>query len=420
MAQSAQEEFDGPDSAVALSYRRVLRLPNMAQLIVAAFFSRLAAEMMTLVFVLYTIQQFDSASLAGVVAFLAFAPGFVVSPIAGAFLDRFGSVSALVVDLVLSAAVVALTALAQPLGFLSPQLLLTVAFLYSLTSPLSLAGVRTLIPRLVPRRALDRANALDTSVFGVAEVLGPVAAGALMSLLGGSPTLTVVSVLYLVSVVALVPLLRSRPARDSRQASSSLLRESARGVVYVVRHRVLRGLAVSYSLYMVSWGIFVVVTPVLLAEEFGKGDADLMTGVIWAAMGVIGAVGALVAGRLSVIGREHRIIGIGLVLMTAAFVPGIAGAGVVALAVALLTIGAFGGPIDVSVLTLRQRMTDPARLGQVLAVSSSINMSGLPVGAAIGGLLAAQSLEAAFAVACASTLVAAVFGSALLSRSRSA
>ncbi|MER7132707.1 MFS transporter [Streptosporangium saharense] len=397
-------------------YRQVLRTRNVARLITSAFFSRLAAEMVTLSLVLYSFQRFGSASLAGAVAFLAFAPGFVVSPVAGAFLDRFGSVVAVAVDLTLSTVLIGVLALASPLGFLSPSLLLAVAFLYSLTSPLGMAGVRTLLPRLVPPDALDRANALDTSAFSMAEVLGPLAAGALVGLAGGSAALAVVSALYLVSVLVLVPLLRTRFEYGPAGASSSIVREALRGIGYVVRQRVLRGLALSYSLYMVSWGIFVVLTPALLAREFPGGNSEALTGMIWAAMGTAGMVGALVAGRVRVSGRERLIIGVGMAVLAVAFTPGIAGAGTVALCVALLALGASGGPIDVSVLTLRQRGTDPSRLGRVLAVSTSVNMSGLPIGTAVGGFLVSRSMELAFTVASVTMLLAAAFGYFLLAR----
>ena len=61
--------------------------------------------------------------------------------------------------------------------------------LYALTNPLSAAGVRTLLPKLVPAAALDRANALDTSIHATVDVSGPALAGALFGFAGPSPHL---------------------------------------------------------------------------------------------------------------------------------------------------------------------------------------------------------------------------------------
>lgn len=72
------------------------------------------------------------------------------------------------------------------------------------------------------------------------------------------------------------------------------------------------------------------------------------------------------------------------------------------------------GPVDVGVLSLRQRRTDPAWLGRVLAVSMSFNLSGLPIGSAIGGLVVAHSAETAFAIAATASVLAAAAACALV------
>lgn len=57
---------------------------------------------------------------------------------------------------------------------------------------------------------------------------------------------------------------------------------------------------------------------------------------------------------------------------------------------------------------MRQRRTEPGELARVLAVSISLTMAGFPVGAALGGMLAAWSLPASFAIAALTSLVAAL------------
>jgi hypothetical protein len=52
--------------------------------------------------------------------------------------------------------------------------------------------------------------------------------------------------------------------------------------------------------------------------------------------------------------------------------------GLFGISLGLTLIGFLAGPIDVGVLTLRQRRTHPAWLGRVLTVSMSLNLSGFP------------------------------------------
>ena len=79
-----------------------------------------------------------------------------------------------------------------------------------------------------------------------------------------------------------------------------------------------------------------------------------------------------------------------------------------AVALVMVLIGVATGPFDVVLFTLRQRRTDPAWLGRAFAVSMSLNFVGFPVGSALGGALAPLSLEAAFVIALALNVVAAV------------
>jgi hypothetical protein len=57
----------------------------------------------------------------------------------------------------------------------------------------------------------------------------------------------------------------------------------------------------------------------------------------------------------------------------------------------------------------RQRRTDPAWMGRAFAISMSFNFAGYPIGAAIGGFVAAQSIELALGLAVVATLLSAAF-----------
>lgn len=386
----------------------------MAELFLAACLSRLAGRMFMLAIVLYVFDRFESPILAGWIAFASVAPGLVVSPLAGALLDRLGAAKAIVIDMVASAVLVFALAAAGLAGTITAPLLLALVTLYSLTSPLGSAGIRVLIPGLVPKDALDRANALDTSSYALINVLGPAVAGVLVGFAGAHATMLLISLLYGLASLSLASLARRTVARHAA-APRSLVREAIAGVAYVVRHVSLRSLALSYALYQVSWGILVVAVPVVVIKELGSGaTGDSVVGGLWAIAGVAGGLGALLAGHLRTTGRERQFIAIGTLLTAVAIYPVSATSGLVGLVIGLTLVGFLEGPIDVGVLSLRQRRTDPGWLGRVLAVSMSFNMSGLPLGSAIGGLVVAQSPSLAFAIAALASLLSAAAAYALV------
>ncbi|MET9230705.1 MFS transporter [Lentzea sp. NPDC003310] len=373
------------------TYREVLRTPRVAPLLGAALCSRLAEQMFTFVLVLHVLGLFGSPALAGAVVFAAVAPGLLVSPVAGALLGRAGVVRSIVADLVASAVLVGALAFAPA----DVATILVLAALYSLTSPLNIAGVRVLLPRLVPRRAAERANALDSGLFNLVEVLGPVLAGGLFALAGGRTALLVVAALYFVACPLMLLLPSDRP---SGVVHPPLLRATGDGVRYVLTHPLLRGLVVSYGLYQVAWGVLVVAVPTV------AGDAR--AGLLWGAAGLAGLVGALLAGHVLREGRERAAMVVGIAATACAVL--VAGLGLTGLTIGLILVGLVSGLVNVGLLTLRQRRADPDRLGRVLAVSISLNVLGMPVGSAIGGAVLQWSAGWAFAVAGAAAALGAV------------
>ncbi len=93
------------------------------------------------------------------------------------------------------------------------------------------------------------------------------------------------------------------------------------GVVRVVRQPTLRGLAVAYSLYEVSWGILVVTVPVFAARQFAGGTGSAIAGLLWAGLGLVGGIAALIAGHRRTAGRERKVMVLGMLATAAAAWP---------------------------------------------------------------------------------------------------
>jgi predicted MFS family arabinose efflux permease len=364
--------------------------------------------MVTLAIILFAIDRFHVPALVGWVAFASLAPGLAISPLAGAMLDRIGNVSAIAVDMIASAALLLLFVGASAGGAMHPPLMLLLVALFSLTSPLSAAAIRVLLPSLVSADELDSANALDAGSYAVIDVVGPAVAGTLFGFAGAHFCIVIIAGLYLVAALALLPLAGMTP-RARLTDGPPLLREAMAGVLHVIHHRSLRGLAVAYSLYQVSMGVLIVVVPIVLSHELqGTGTAETATGGLLAVAGLAGGLGALATGSLRTGNRERHFIGLGAIVTAVAIFPLAAFAGLTGLVSAVVIVGFCAGPVDVGLLSLRQRRTEPRWLGRVLAVSMSLNLSGLPLGSALAGLLVASSIVTALAVGAVASLLAAI------------
>ena len=384
------------------SYRALLEVDGLPRLVGSMLLARTANAMVSLALVLFALERYQSPALAGLVTFLSIFPGLLVSPIAGALLDRHGRTRLMVLDYLVAATTLALIVVLGATNGLTEPLLLIIVTVQSLTFPLSTTGARTLFPLLVPRPLWERANAIDSNGYVVSSIFGPAVAGALVATVGSLWTLGLTSALYLVAAAVTLGV------RDPLGVvpHGRLLADAWAGLVYVARNATLRGLALSISTSNIAGGLFYIGLPVLVLSRLGGGPADV--GQLFALSGVTAAVSVLFIGRIGTEGRERQLLGGAMLIVGVGYAALIVSPSLLAVALVMVLIGVATGPFDVVLFTLRQRRTDPAWLGRAFAVSMSLNFVGFPVGSALGGALAPLSLEAAFVIALALNVVAAV------------
>jgi len=360
--------------------------------------------MLAIALILFVLSRYHSPQLAGVTAFLAIFPGLVVSPIAGALLDRRGRVRFITLDyLVATVAVVLIAGLSARHGLPEP-LLLAIVGVSSLTTPLSNTGLRSLFPIVAPRELWERANALDSSGYLVASLVGAPLAGGLVGFLGPEWALACTGGLFALSALVIFGL------HDPSQKSStgrSILGDAWSGLVYVARNASLRGLAITLSTFNVGFGILEIAIPVLVLTRLHQGPAAV--GFLWGLLGVGGLAATLVSGRIRTEGRERQLMLGSILVQAAALVVLPFAQAYWVVAVVMVVSGVSSGPFDISMFTLRQRRTNPAWFGRAFAVSMSLNYVGTPIGSAIAGPLIGLSLNVALWAALAFALLAGVF-----------
>ncbi len=384
------------------SYRALLAVPSLVRVVAGMQLGRIAGGMVSVAVVLFTLTTYHSAELAGVVTFVSLAPGMLVSPIAGALLDRHGRSRLVLADYVVAAASFALIGALALAGSLPAWLLILISAVASLTNPLSTTGLRSLFPLLVPRHLWERINAVDSMGYVVATIIGPPLAGALVALWGGPVALIAVAGVFVAAAVVAVGI--PDPQTDG-VSTGRLLVDAWQGLRYTWRNPTLRALGFSISAMNLAGGVVTIVVPLIVLDHLHQGPA--VAGAVFAASGVGGGLAALAFGRINSAGRERAMLVVPM-LGTAGAMALLLG-GQLGLLVAAMTIqGLLNGPMDIGLFTLRQRRTDPAWMGRAFAVSMSFNFAGFPVGSAIAGWIASRSIEGAVLFAAAACLLAAV------------
>ena len=397
------------DHALDRSYRALLDVPSLPRVLLGMQLSRIAQSMVGVTVVLFALQAYDSPSLAGIVTFVWIFPGLLISPIAGALLDRHGRARLVVLDYLVALVALFAIAVLSLAGMLPAGLLVLIAFISSFTGPLSNTGLRSLLPMMVPSHLWERVNAIDSNGYVVATIVGPPIAAAMVQVVGGPVTLIAIGCLYGVSAAVLF---RIKDPPVETASSGRLLHDAWLGLVYTWRNRTLRGLGFSLSVLNISAGMTTIVIPLLVLDRLGESEA--MVGAMFALIGVGGMVTAFAFGRMDTRGREKRLLVLPMLLMAPATALLLPDAGLLPVALSMVALGALNGPLDIGMFTIRQRRTDPAWMGRAFAVSMAFNFAGYPIGATITGWLASVSADAAIVMGVVACAVAAVLAWAMV------
>ena len=215
--------------------------------------------MWTVGLVLFALQRYHSAGVAGVSLFLLIFPGLLLSPIAGALLDRHGRKRLMRLDF--SVAAVCLT------------LIVTLAATNHLPG---LGSVRPARRWLVDEHAQPRRRALLLPADRAPRPVGSRQRGRqhLLWRVGDSrsgprrvPHRRVSGVRrHSRALQSRLSSARSRSVasssrRGSGEVSSRILYEALRGLRYVIANRTLRWIAISMSILNVGWGMVIVALP---------------------------------------------------------------------------------------------------------------------------------------------------------------
>jgi MFS family permease len=370
------------------SYRALLAVPSLTRILVSMAVARIAGAMVSIAIVLFTLSTYHSPELAGAVLFSTIMPGLLVSPIAGALLDRHGRTRLVMLDYFVGAAALVLVGGLALAGALPPWLLVLITGVASLTTPLSNTGLRSLFPILVPEHLWERINAIDSNGYVASTLIGPPIAASMVQVVGGPVTLVGIGVMLALAALILIG---TREPATQVVTSGRLLRDALDGLLYSVRNRTILGLGLTMTSLNLGWGMLTIAIPIMVLDRFHVSEA--FVGLAWAVAGAFGIVAALYVGRLDSRGREKGWLVWSSVGCAAAVALLLVNLSLPTLLIAMAITGLTNGPLDIALFTLRQRRTDPAWMGRAFAVSASFNFAGYPVGSILAGAIVTGSLE---------------------------
>ncbi|MFD5390574.1 MFS transporter [Streptomyces sp. NPDC127074] len=353
----------------------------------AAVVSRFGDALRGAALPLLAVSLTDSPVLVSLVTACGFLPWLLFGLIGGAIADRVDQRRAMWAVDGARAVLMAGFAVAVWLDRATIGLLLVLAFALTTLQTLFDNAATALLPSVVGQQALGRANArlmTGQEVMGrfVGAPLVPVLLG-----LGAAMPFAADAVTYLAAAVLVASLGVTPPQRAPRSPGGSLGRDIAEGLAVLWRDRTLRALCASTTLCNIGIGALIATLVLHITGWLGAGNTGYAA--VITVYGIGSVIGGLVAARLTEkLGRARALVVCGTAQIGALVVLG----AIRSLPVAVAAMGLFGfaGIVwNVTEVTMMQQRSPDGALGRVSSAFRTLSIAGAPLGALLGGVMAA-------------------------------
>ncbi|MFF0970594.1 MFS transporter [Streptomyces sp. NPDC003703] len=329
----------------------------------------------------------DDPLLIASVTACGYLPWIVFGLLGGAVADRVDQRRAMGAVDAVRALLVGAFAVAVALGHASIGLLIALAFALTTLQTLFDNAATALLPALVDREALGSAN---TRLMTGQRVAGGLVGAPVVPVLiaaGAAVPFAADAVTFLLAAVLVASLRTAAPPRPPRPAGSTLRREIAEGLRVLRRDRALRALCTATALCNVGMGALIATLVVLVTGRLHTGPGGYAAATTAYTVGSLagGAVNRPLVARL---GRTRAVLLAGLTQIAALLVIGTV-RDLAALVAAMAVFGLMGMVWNVNTTTLMQQRSPEGLLGRVSAAFRTLAVAGAPLGALLGGAVAA-------------------------------
>jgi MFS family permease len=370
---------------------------NFARLWTAGTVSNLGDGVVLTAMPLLAASITDSPTVVALVATAGTLPWLLFSLVGGAIADRTDRRRTMsVVDGMRFVAMAAL-GIALLAGVESSALLVIVSFALGMAETVFDNASQAILPSLVPDDLLEAANGrLEGAQIVTNQFVGPPLGAWLFGLAVSAPFFLDAGSFAIAAVLVLTLRGSFRPARSL--AGTTVRADIAEGVRWLVRHRILRSLAIALGIIN-----FVGMAAMAILVLYARDVLDLSPteyGLLLTAEAAGAVLGSMVASRISARLGPGTTLALAILVSAGSFFVPVVWAAPVPVA-ASLAVGAFGGLVwNVITVSMRQSLVPDDLLGRVNSAYRLVGWGTMPLGALAGGLIAdAFGLRAPFLMA---------------------
>jgi len=326
----------------------------------------------------------DSKDQLGIINALRAAPILLLTLVGGVMADRHSKRRILVITQTSLMIIAFALAGVVMMGILQVWHIIVATILFGAVMAFDIPTRQAFVVELVGEDDLANAIALNSSMFNLANVLGPAAGGLVMAGVGAAWCFFFNAVSFL-AVIAGLLMMRIGEKADPRPAASAFS-EVAEGLSIVMRQRRLRSLLCFVALMGVFGASYNVLMPVFAKDILRLTERGY--GMLLSANGLGAVIGALIVATLARTNNQSRLIAVGAVMFSAALFLFGSAASFLAAAMCLVTVGIGWIFMMSTANSVVQNSVPHAIRGRVMAIWALVFVGAMPLGSLEAGKLA--------------------------------
>jgi MFS family permease len=375
--------------------------------------SLLGSGMTTFAISIWAWQETGQATALALAGFFGFGPTILLSPFAGAIVDRYNRKLVMMLsDLAAGLSTLALFLLYANGALEIWHIYLANAFAGSFAAfqfPAYSAAVTT----MMEKKHYARASGMLSLAESASGIFAPLLAGALLGFIGiaGIMAIDIVTFIFAIIALLLVHIPNPQVTEEGQRSRGNFLRESMFGFTYIFARPSLLGLQlVFFAINFIAMFSFVLLPPMLLART---GNNELVLGSVQSIGSIGGLIGGLVLSAWG--GPQRKVDGVLLGMVLISLSQGMMGLGQAFLvwAAASFAVSFFLPILNGSNQAIWQAKVAPDVQGRVFATRRLIAQITAPVAMLLAGPIADRLFEPAFLTggALSSSVLAGLVGS---------
>lgn len=346
---------------------------------------------------LWAYEQNGKATTLSLLLFFSFLPYILLSPLAGAIVDKFDRKKIMIISDALTGFVTVFLLIMFILGKIELWQLFLAEGLSGIFEAFQIPAYSSSITMLVPKEKYGKTSGMNSLSTNLSKIIAPIFAGLLMICIGikGIMVIDIFTFVFAVSTLMVVSIPKPIKKIEKHSVKNTILEDIKFGLKYLVSKKGLLYLLIIFTLInlLATITYFGILPAMVLART--QND-KLILAIIQSAIGVGGVVGSII---ISIWGIPTRKVKTIFLSCLGSFLLGDIFLGIKA-STYIWIIGGFMSAFFLPFLmasenALWRSKVEPSIQGRVFSLKAMIQISTMPIGFIIGGLLADYVFEPA-------------------------